>query len=555
MNDNDSFDDVDGILDDILSSGSSENHSQKCKMPKSPVSTRRTKKETSAPPTVGKDKKTQSKISSFFQADEPKDFMYTLDKLLEEKEQEELSQKSARPTKPSRSLSDPWKTPTPKRKSKEADSSLLKDDEENDNEDDILSFEPAKKKTKKGQGKEGKKKSPKDVEIIRENEEEEEDDIFAPINHFTELLKSQRVQEETKIIRENFFRYRISLPDIMGTSPEGKTLNEWEAIITSGFLGHVITSLPTDTQRESVLEWLFKVAGSHTNKRLVYVLTEQLQGMWIPNTGRLVLEMLSAHGGDVPGFQSALYSDEPTLDESQKARESLPERDHNLAAILQLACSETTFPTDDIQEEDIVPLFQCLVSISVDSYFKSQNNESKSLDASRIMSCTRTLLNKIIVRANAREISLVDPLLDERKSKSKSYKRMLKRIEAIPMLSTKSRLLRLNASWTALSSLVGMSSVDADSYSIEALTDVVIPAVKSALDKSSADAIAGIAVPSILNDLCLGDNIVIDKDVGPVENFIEVIERSMKGSLVSQSLTEDILSFTDFLKKLIKEYN
>lgn len=555
MSDNDSFDDADGILEDILSSGSSANLSQKHKRPTSPVSPVKTKKEASAPPTLGKEKKTQSKISSFFQEENHKDIMYTLDTLLEEKKQEENSQKSARLSKPSRSLSDPWKASSPKRKSKDSNSSLLEDSEENESEDDGLSFEPAKKKKRKSQTKEGKKKSKKEVEITNEEEEDDDDAILAPINHFTKLLKSQRVQEETKIIQENFFKNRISLPDIMETSPEGKTLDEWEAIITAGFLEHTITSIPADAQRERALEWLFRVAGSHTNKRLVYVLTEQLQRMRVPNTGRLILEMLSAHGGDVPGFQSPLCSGKPTLDESQRARRSLPERDHNLAAIFQLACSETTFPTDDVQEEDVTPLFQCLVSISVDSYFKSQNSESKSLDASRTMSYVRVLLNKIVGCASVKGISLVEPLLDERRNKSEPYKRMLKRIEAIPMLSTKTRLLRLNASWAALASLVGMSPIDADSYSIEALTDVVIPAVKSSLEKSSADAIAGIAVPSILNDLCLGDNIVIDKDVGPVQNFIEVIERNMKGSLVSPSLAEDILSFTDFLKKLIKEYN
>lgn len=557
MSDND-FDDIDGILDDILSSGPVKELPPKPTTQKSMVSPKKTKKEYSAPPTVGKEQKVQSKISTFFQADEPKDFMYTLDKLLEEKEQEQMKQESSPSLpKPNRSRSDPWLTSSSKKNNDNLNaSSPHKKDNDDDDDDEVPSFEPPKKR-KKTKTK-GNKENPTSNDSIADDDDA---DIFAPINHFTNILKSQRVQEETKIIRGNFFKNKISLPDILKTSPYGKTLSEWETIITSGLLRHIIEGMSTESQKENVLDWLFKVVGSHTNKKLVYILTEQLQQMYISNTGNLILEMLAAHGGDVPGLQNDALAEEPTLSESQKARKSLPERDHNLAAIFQLACSETTFPTEDIPDDVIVPLFQCLVSISIDSYYKFQSNEPRSLDASRTASFIRTLLNKIIVCANAREISLVEILLNEKSigksggSKPKSYKNVLKRIEAIPILSSKSRLLRLDASWAALGSLIRMASVDSEGYSIETLTETVIPAVKSASDKSVADAIMGIAVPSILNDLCLGDNIVIDKNVSPVQNFIDAIELNMRGSLVSTSLREDILLFTDFLKKIIKEYN
>lgn len=528
--DDDNFDDIDGVLADVLSS----EHVEKVPVlrPASPI---RTKKETSAPPTVGKEQKTQRKISTFFKTAKEEPLIYTLDKLLEEKEQEKTSHESPTPQKPCRSKSDPWKSSSKKRSSGVFPS-------ENDEDDDVPSFEPSKKK-KKTMGRDAD-----DSSVL-------EDDLFAPINRFTELLKSQRVHEETKMIRENFFKNRISLPDIMQTSPGGKTLDEWEIIIMSGLLKHTLVAMEADTQREEALVWLFKVAGSHTNKKLVYILTEQLQHMYIPNTGKLVLEMLYAHGGDVPGYQDVTRGEGPTLSESQKARKSLPERDHNLAAIFQLACSETTFPMDEIPEDVIEPLFQCLISISIDSYYKFQGNDSKSLDASRAASYVRVLLNKIVVCASTKDVSLVDALLDERNEMVEVHNKTLKRIEAVPVLSRKSRLLRLKASWAALSSLVGLSSVDSDGYSIETLTNAVIPAVKSTSKKSRTDAIIGIGVPSILNDLCLGDNIVIDKNMKPVQDFIDAIELNMKGSLVSPSLKEDTLLFTDFLKSIIKENN
>ena len=557
MSNANSIDDFDDILEDIFHTDPVVKPRQQHTNVKGSSGT----KKSAASLRSGKEQKVQQKISSFFLSEEPKLKTYTLDMLLEEKEREEEEKQELKRQGSKDSIGEEEEADSDntgselggsaeKTKQTHRDKTTTKDTHKSGHFESV----PPSKKAKKDDWE-------MDMEGLYDfcDAELEEDSNFASIDSVTMMLRSKRLEKEKKVMNRSFFRNRVQLPDMSkAPSPEGKTLKEWEAIANAGLLSHAVALVDTDLRRESVLGWLFRVAGSHTDKRLVQNIAEQLQHIPIANTGTLLLEMLKAHGGNIPGHRSTDSTkeeeeeEEPTLDESLEARKSLPNRDHNLAAMLQVTCSDEAYPPERMPENVVIPLFQCLIEIVLDPYYSPQDQEQKSLDASRTISLTRALINKVIVAGWAKGISFIEPLLGER-SGQESYKLALKRIEAVPMWSSKSRILRLNAAWTALTSLANVSSGEEEGYSIETLTEIVVPTIKSAPNKKIGDLIARIAVPSILNDLRLADDIAIDKNVKSIQDFVNAIEPKVRKLPMSPSSQEDVFLFIDFLKTIINE--